>query len=102
MPCCSGASSLRRPSQPTTFLQPPVTPSRLRASSVPASGHAMPDLRLTIQGGHEAEARLREVLAREGFRIVEGPRPAEDGHLVVEPDGTHAHPHSARETARRI
>ena len=63
----------------------------------------MPDLRLTIQGGHEAEARLREVLAREGFRIVEGPRPAEDGTLVVEPDGAvHAHPHSARETARRI
>jgi len=63
----------------------------------------MPDLRLTIQGGHEAEARLREVLAREGFRIVEGPRPAEEGTLVVEPDGTgHGHGHSARETARRI
>jgi signal transduction histidine kinase len=63
----------------------------------------MPDLRLTIQGGHEAEARLREVLAREGFRIAEGPRPAEEGTLVVEPDGTgHAHGHSARETARRI
>jgi signal transduction histidine kinase len=61
----------------------------------------MPDLRLTIQGGHEAEARLREVLAREGFRIVEGPRPAEDGTLVVEPDG-YGHGHSARETARRI
>jgi signal transduction histidine kinase len=63
----------------------------------------MPDLRLTIQGGHEAEARLREVLAREGFRIVEGPRSAEEGTLVVEPDGAaHLHGHSAREVARRI
>ena len=34
----------------------------------------MTDLRLTIHGGHEVEARLREVLAREGFRIVEAPR----------------------------
>lgn len=62
----------------------------------------MPDLRLTIQGGHEAEARLREILAREGFRIVEGPRPAEEGTLVVEPDVSHGHGHGARETARRI
>src|SRR4051812_29538961 len=60
----------------------------------------MPDLRLLFQGGHEAEARLREVLAREGFRIVEGPR-SEAGTLVVEPEA-HAHGHGPREAARRI
>jgi signal transduction histidine kinase len=61
----------------------------------------MSDLRLLIQGGHEAEARLREVLAREGFRFVLGP--AEDGTLRVEPDSAgHAHGHGPRETARRI
>jgi len=62
----------------------------------------MPDLRLTIQGGREAEARLREVLAREGFRIVEGPR-AEAGTLVVESDaGPAHHPHTSREAAHRV
>ena len=62
----------------------------------------MPDVRLLIQGGHEAEARLREILAREGFRIVEGPR-AEAGTLVVEPEGGSAHhPHSLREAAHRV
>ncbi|HEX2202405.1 MAG TPA: HAMP domain-containing sensor histidine kinase [Longimicrobium sp.] len=62
----------------------------------------MSDLRLLVQGGQEAEARLREVLAREGFRIVEPPR-SEAGEggasLVVEPE---PHPHGAREAARRI
>jgi signal transduction histidine kinase len=64
----------------------------------------MTDLRLTIHGGHEVEARLREVLAREGFRIVEPPR-EEAGSgpaLVVEPHHPHAHPHLPREYARRI
>lgn len=62
----------------------------------------MTDLRLTIHGGHEAEARLREVLAREGFRIVEPPRAdtADVPGLVVEPAG-HAHL-SPREYARRL
>jgi len=59
----------------------------------------MTDLRLTIHGGHEVEARLREVLAREGFRIVEPPRPEAGGGaaLVVEPHG-----HLPREYARRL
>jgi two-component system, NarL family, sensor histidine kinase BarA len=61
----------------------------------------MPDLRLTIQGGHEAEARLREVLAREGFRFVDGRRDGDDGLLVAEPDGA-GPAHAPRETARRI
>jgi signal transduction histidine kinase len=73
----------------------------------------MTDLRLWVQGGEEAEARLREVLAREGFRIVEPPR-SEAGHpatsLVVEPDAGHAHaegalahaPGAAREAARKL
>jgi signal transduction histidine kinase len=60
----------------------------------------MSDLRVQIQGGPEAEARLREVLAREGFRIAESPR-AEAGTLLLEPD-PHAHAHGSRETARRI
>ena len=60
----------------------------------------MPDLRVVFQGGHEAEARLREVLAREGFRIVEGPR-AEAGTLVLEAEA-HAHGHGPREVAHRI
>ncbi|MBD0321325.1 MAG: HAMP domain-containing histidine kinase, partial [Gemmatimonadetes bacterium] len=47
----------------------------------------MNDLRLSIQGDKEA-ARLREVLAREGFRIVEPPRAgAPQGALVLESDG---------------
>jgi two-component system sensor histidine kinase BarA len=62
----------------------------------------MTDLRLWVQGGEEAEARLREVLAREGFRIVEPPR-SEHGlppALVVEPDA--GHPALPRETARKL
>ena len=62
----------------------------------------MTDLRLLVQGGREAEARLREVLAREGFRIVEPPR-SEEGEvpsLVVEAEPTA--PPAAREAARRI
>ena len=65
----------------------------------------MTDLRLQIHGGHEAEARLREVLAREGFRIVEPPRPESGASavLVVEPDGAHPpHPHGRHETSRKI
>jgi signal transduction histidine kinase len=66
----------------------------------------MTDLRLQIHGGHEAEARLREVLAREGFRIVEPPRPEPGASavLVVEPEGAHApHPHGRHEsTSRKI
>ena len=65
----------------------------------------MSDLRLWVQGGQEAEARLREVLAREGFRIVEPPKsePAGVPSLTVEPDGAgHAHPHLSREAARRV
>ena len=48
----------------------------------------MNDLRLSIQGDKEA-ARLREVLAREGFRIVEPPRAGapQPGALVLESDG---------------
>jgi two-component system, sensor histidine kinase ChiS len=62
----------------------------------------MTDLRLVVHGGPGAEARLREVLAREGFRIVEAPpSDHETGEpLVVEPE-THAHA-AAREAARRI
>jgi signal transduction histidine kinase len=44
----------------------------------------MSDLRLFVQGDREAE-RLREVLAREGFRIVESPR----GALPDEADAMH-------------
>jgi two-component system, NarL family, sensor histidine kinase BarA len=67
----------------------------------------MTDLRLQIHGGHEAEARLREVLAREGFRIVEPPKAEAVAPplLVVEAEGTHAHPHhphSRQEASRRI
>ncbi|HSU15517.1 HAMP domain-containing sensor histidine kinase [Longimicrobium sp.] len=67
----------------------------------------MTDLRLQIHGGHEAEARLREVLAREGFRIVEPPKPETGAHsvLVVEPDGHPQGPHAPLgrgETARKI
>ncbi|HEU4559806.1 MAG TPA: HAMP domain-containing sensor histidine kinase [Longimicrobium sp.] len=63
----------------------------------------MTDLRLTIHGGHEVEARLREVLAREGFRIVEPPRAEAGGgpSLVVEPHGHGLHG-LPREYARRI
>jgi signal transduction histidine kinase len=63
----------------------------------------MTDLRLTIHGGHEVEARLREVLAREGFRIVEAPRAEAGGGpaLVVEPHGAGLHG-LPREYARRI
>ncbi len=46
----------------------------------------MNDLRLSIQGDKEA-ARLRDVLAREGFRIVEPPRAGPPHDLVLESDG---------------
>ncbi|HEX6749045.1 MAG TPA: HAMP domain-containing sensor histidine kinase [Longimicrobium sp.] len=64
----------------------------------------MTDLRLQIHGGREAEARLREVLAREGFRIVEPPKPeAGQPVLVVEPEGHHhQHAHGRHETSRKI
>ncbi|HEX8903940.1 MAG TPA: HAMP domain-containing sensor histidine kinase [Longimicrobiaceae bacterium] len=66
----------------------------------------MTDLRLQIHGGHEAEARLREVLAREGFRIVEPPKPEAGAPpvLVVEAEGGHAlhHHHSRHEASRKI
>jgi signal transduction histidine kinase len=46
----------------------------------------MTDLRLWVQGGDEA--RIREVLAREGFRIVEGPTADDQPPILsVEPDG---------------
>jgi two-component system sensor histidine kinase BarA len=64
----------------------------------------MTDLRLQIHGGHEAEARLREVLAREGFRIVEPPRPDPGAPpvLVVEPEGAqHGSPPPGRHEASR-
>jgi signal transduction histidine kinase len=57
----------------------------------------MNDLRLSIQGEREA-ARLREVLAREGFRVVEPPRsgaPERDA-LLLEVDA------SLRSPAQRI
>ena len=64
----------------------------------------MTDLRLLIHGGEETEARLREVLAREGFRIVEPPRREAGGAaaLVVEAEGAHPFPGGGREVARRI
>jgi signal transduction histidine kinase len=46
----------------------------------------MNDLRLSIQGDKEA-ARLRDVLAREGFRIVEPPRAEPPHDLVLELEG---------------
>jgi signal transduction histidine kinase len=61
----------------------------------------MTDLRLTIHGGQEVEARLREVLAREGFRIVEPPRPESGGAPALVVEANHAG-HLPREYARRI
>ncbi|HEU0015884.1 MAG TPA: HAMP domain-containing sensor histidine kinase [Longimicrobium sp.] len=44
----------------------------------------MPDLRLHLQGDHATAERLREVLAREGFRVVEAPPAgAPDADLLV-------------------
>ncbi|HEX8691265.1 MAG TPA: HAMP domain-containing sensor histidine kinase [Longimicrobium sp.] len=65
----------------------------------------MSDLRLWVQGGREAEARLREVLVREGFRVVEPPKaePAGAPSLVVEPEGAPVSgAPSSREVGRRI
>jgi signal transduction histidine kinase len=56
----------------------------------------MNDLRLSIQGDKEA-ARLRDVLAREGFRIVEPPRAGPPHDLVLESDGD-----AAPRTGQRI
>jgi len=60
----------------------------------------MNDLRLTLLGDHTTAERLREVLAREGFRLVEAPRadaPAAPGIVVeVEP------PHGPRDAAARL
>ncbi len=64
----------------------------------------MSDLRLHLQGEQEA-ARLREVLAREGFRVAEPPRDGapEITALLVEPDGIHpAGGHGRDAAARRI
>src|SRR4051812_9293175 len=61
----------------------------------------MSDLRLLIHGGLEAEERLREVLAREGFRIVDAPR-GEPGTLVLEAEAHGPHVQPSRETLRRI
>ena len=64
----------------------------------------MDDLRLYLQGDHTTAERLREVLAREGFRIVEPPRgsavPAAPAGIVVEVDGQGSPP--ARETGGRV
>jgi signal transduction histidine kinase len=62
----------------------------------------MNDLRLYLQGDHTTAERLREVLAREGFRIAEPHRadgPAVPG-IVVEVDP--ALPHGARDAAGRL
>jgi signal transduction histidine kinase len=62
----------------------------------------MTDLRLYLQGDHTTAERLREVLAREGFRIAEPPRA--DGTavpgIVVEVDP--ALPPAARDAAARL
>jgi two-component system sensor histidine kinase ChiS len=64
----------------------------------------MTDLRLHIQGDTETVARLREVLAREGFRIVSAPEPARDDAVpgvTLEMDP--AAGHGSREAlARRV
>lgn len=62
----------------------------------------MTELRLYLQGDQTTAERLREVLAREGFRVVEPPRagsPAVPG-IVVEVDG--AAPPAPREAAARV
>ena len=61
----------------------------------------MNDLRLYLQGDHTTAERVREVLAREGFRVVELPRaPAGEPGIVVEVDP--GVPASAREAAARV
>ena len=62
----------------------------------------MNDLRLYVQGDHTTAERLREVLAREGFRIAEQPRADAPGGpgLVVEVDSTV--PPAARDAAGRL
>jgi signal transduction histidine kinase len=61
----------------------------------------MNDLRLTLQGDHTTAERLREVLAREGFRMAE---PGVDGTpapgIVIEVEP--ALPPSARDAAARV
>ncbi|HEY0018699.1 MAG TPA: HAMP domain-containing sensor histidine kinase [Longimicrobium sp.] len=48
----------------------------------------MDDLRLYLQGDHATAERLREVLAREGFCVVESPRaPSVAPGIVLEMDG---------------
>ena len=60
----------------------------------------MDDLRLYLQGDHPAAERLREILNREGFRVVDGPRPAGEAvGLLVEPDG---HGGPGRELIQRL
>ena len=61
----------------------------------------MDDLRLYLQGDQATAERLREVLAREGFRIVEAPREPSVSGIVVEIDGHGAAP-SVREAAGRV
>ena len=62
----------------------------------------MTDLRLYVQGDPEAAARLREVLAREGFRLVDAPRdPAPPASTItVEVDGQP--PATRGELSRRV
>ena len=61
----------------------------------------MTDLRLHIQGDQETFARLREVLAREGFRVSAEAPEAEGAHVLVEVDAGHGH--ASREgLARRV
>jgi signal transduction histidine kinase len=62
----------------------------------------MNDLRLYLQGDHTTAERLRELLAREGFRLVEPPRAdaPEPAGIVVEVEP--ALPATAREAAARL
>ena len=62
----------------------------------------MNDLRLYLQGDHTTAERLREVLAREGFRIAEPPRADAPGvpGITVEVDA--ALPVGARDAAARL
>ena len=62
----------------------------------------MDDLRLYLQGDHATAERLREVLAREGFRIVDSPRAEAAPGIVVEIDGHPGAPPSVREVAGRV
>jgi signal transduction histidine kinase len=62
----------------------------------------MDDLRLYLQGDHATAERLREVLAREGFRIVDSPRAEAAPGIVLEIDGHPGTPPSVREVAGRV